>query len=192
LRGQPFQLIAHFGRRARIEARHADVSGVVFEHLRNHRDVLDHHAIQHNLLGLAPRLAHHPQDHGAAGVARQHAIHLHDRKLARGGVADAVDQVCRLDAGFIRRTAGKHRNHRRVAVALGNVKPDVGRSGIGMGQVILELFGCEVGAERVQRFEHASDRAVGHLMKVRLRNVLAADARQHFLVNAQVAISLIA
>ena len=124
------------------------------------------------------------------GRPRQPAIDLRQRHVARGLALNCLDDVAALDLRFVRRPARNHRDHRRVAVALGKRRANAGLAFLARF-VFLELGGIQIAGVCVQRLQQPMQRAVGDRRDVRLLDILVADARQHLAVDAELAIGIV-
>ena len=109
---------------------------------------------------------------------------LGQRHLAGALAINGFDDVAIVDLRLIGRPAGDHRYHRCVAERLGDGGADVALAVGLMRLVHLVLFGVEIAGIRVERLQQAMQRAVGDQAEVRLFHVFAADARQHFAIDA--------
>ena len=114
---------------------------------------------------------------GALGPA-----HLLDR-VHQGHVLgrqpfDLDDPVAGLDPGPVGRRALDRGDHGQLVVADRDLDPQAAEAARGLHLHLAVAFGVEEGRVRVERLEHAADRAVEDLARLRLVDVLVLDDRQ--------------
>src|SRR5439155_23926708 len=87
-------------------------------------------------------------------------------------------------------TSWQHRDDRGEAGALREKHPHARRARFRMVDILLVLRGAQIGAVRIQRLQQAAYGPVGHLLQVRLGDVVALDAVQDLAIHTQVLVGL--
>ena len=128
---------------------------------------------------VVPALA--PQQH--RGVGQRH--------VARRHAADGLDHVAGGEARLRGRRTGDRAHHAHVAELLGEDQPDVGALHVLGLEVFLVLIGIQIAGERIDRFQHAVQRAQGDALHVGLFDVLALNARNHVAEHANVFVGVV-
>src|SRR2546423_7798 len=78
-----------------------------------------------------------------------------------------------------------------VAKSAGDMSSDVGLSFVLMTFIKLVLFRIQVARVGIEGVEQAMPRAAGNRREVRLLDILRPNARQHFAINAKLAVSAV-
>src|SRR6185312_15803076 len=113
------------------------------------------------------------------------------RHLMRALALDRLDNVPGFYAGLIRRATGKHGNYRRISEALGDGSSDVGVSFALVGLVELVLIRIQIAGVGIERFQQPMQSSAGDGREIWFLNVFRTNTREHFAVNAELAVSAV-
>ena len=164
-------LRATFGQRERL-----NVAGGCVCHPRVDRRDDEIRPLQRDLLRLCLRRLHHCKIDRRTNVTGQHRTGFCHRQIARCLTANSFENIARLDACVIRRTARQHRNHCRVSEALRDHDSDLrgGRFALLESRI---LFGRHVARFGIERFEQSVQCPTLDLGELGFFDVVAADVR---------------
>ena len=146
---------------------------------------------QRQLVGVGLARTHHREGHRGSRLAFQQQPDDGQRQLARGLVADGLDDVAVREVLLVGGRTGQHADHHGVTKALGDGDADLRHACRRTLLVNLVLGRSQVAGVGVERLQQAVQRAGGHIVDVGVGHVVGLDLLEHLAKNVHLAVGAI-